>query len=233
MDQTRSTGGTIPDRLRAAIPVGSSDEVGLIDAQDTVDGDYPAADSDARRGSPTLRTQEPRKSFFSFLRSVEWPEDTLVKFEAKRIDPYLPKLIELEQKLRKILRDLQELNRALLGTTTDDENQTELKTAADNVRLDSASLTLDSQTRARVDSGPQATNAHPNRRKLQGSMSETSIADLSNQTPIRPRPAQHRSKTVEEQNHHRAKVNPVVVHNIDGSDHIVSSSEGDAESEAE
>ena len=137
MDQTSSRNPANSCSRGANPPVGQTGQENLIDAVDTDDGDNASPVGVAGDTSPRLRTQEPRKSFFSFLNPPERPEDALVKLEAKRIDRYLPHLIKLEQDLGKILKELQQLNK-LLRAATMDGNQTDLESSTNNLIADGA-----------------------------------------------------------------------------------------------
>lgn len=235
MDQTSSR-NRANSGLRGVSPqVGQTDPDSLIDALDTDDGDNAAPVGGAGDTSPRLRTQEPRKSFFSFLNPPERPEDALVKLEAKRIDRYLPQLIKLEQDLGKILKELQELNKLLRAATTDG-NQTALETAASKVEVDLAALHSEMSNPVQNASGSQATSAKPGRQKLQESLTKnwTAYHALYSAT-------QNRSKSIDDRFKALAKdrqlttspVKPRQVTQSDGSegdsDCIVSCSGSDSE----
>lgn len=218
--------------VRSGPPVGHTGTENLIDAVDTVDGDNAPRADGASDTSPRLRTQEPRKSFFSFLNRPESPEDTLVKLEAKRIGRYLPQLIKLEQDLGKILKELQALNKLLRAATTDG-NHTALETAARKVELDLEALRSNVSNTVQNASGPQATSARSGQPQLQESLAKnwTAYDTLYLATQNRSRQIEDRYAALLREHRMCNQVRPMVIQNVDGaeddSDSFVSFSESD------
>lgn len=232
-----STSLRLTDRARSATgnrPVRPADEENLLDAVDTDDADNALPVDGASDSSPRMRTQEPKKSFFSFLNRTEHPEDALVKREAKQFGQYLPKLIKLEQDLGNILKELQALNKVLQAATTDG-NRTALETAASKVEFDLEALRSNVSNTGQNAPDAQSTSATPNQRKLQESLTKDWTAYNTLYAATR-----NRSKQIEDQ--HAAlsqkkrmcnQVGPVAVHRASGaeddSDSYCSFSEGDLE----